>query len=94
MDPEQMEVILERFSRATNLLRTDLRELRLTLQHAIELNQVRLATLEKQADDHELRLRAASEGVTQFKVWSGLTAGGSGLVSLIALIKTFWGGQP
>lgn len=94
MDPEQMEVILERFSRATNLLRTDLRELSLTLQHAIELNQVRLATLEKQADDHELRLRAASEGVTQFKVWSGLTAGGSGLVSLIALIKTFWGGQP
>ncbi|MCK4815664.1 hypothetical protein KA005_07840, partial [bacterium] len=53
----------------------------------IELNQIhlkeiipnkrgqvnhRLNYLEKQVEDHEARLREATEGVTQFKVRSGL----------------------
>ena len=42
---------------------------------------------------HEMRLRAASEGVTQFKLFSGLASGSSGLMSLVALIKAVLGGS-
>jgi hypothetical protein len=72
----------------------------------IELNQVhlkeltpnkrgqvenRLYYLEKQVEDQEARLRAATEGVTQFKVRSGLTSVGSGLLSIMAILKSFLG---
>lgn len=62
------------------------------LQHSLDLigaelrimNQ-RLEALEKQANDHESRLRSATEGVTQLKVWAGLAAGGSGILTLVTL---------
>ena len=72
----------------------------------IELNQVhlkemipkkrgqvehRLHYLEKQVEDHEARLREATEGVTQFKVRSGLTSAGSGILSILAIVKAFFG---
>jgi hypothetical protein len=57
-----------------------------------ELHDHRLAQLEGAVRDHEERLREATDGVTQFKVWSGLAAGGSGLVSLAALIRAWFGG--
>ena len=73
----------------------------------IELNQVhlkemipnkrgqvehRLNNLEKQGDDHEARIREATEGVTQFKVRSGLTSAGSGILSVLAFLKSYIGG--
>ena len=73
----------------------------------IELNQIhlkemtpnkrgqvnhRLNYLEKQVEDHEARLRAATEGVTQFKVRSGLTSDGSGILSILAFLKSYLGG--
>ncbi len=69
----------------------------------IELNQIhlkeiipnkrgqvnhRLNHLEKQVEDHEERLREATEGVTQFKVRSGLTSAGSGSLSILAFLKS------
>jgi hypothetical protein len=59
----------------------------------IKMLNHRLDALEKLAVDHESRLRAATDGVTQFKVWSGLAAGGSGLMSLVALAQALmsWG---
>jgi hypothetical protein len=51
----------------------------------------RLYYLEKQVEDQEARLRAATEGVTQFKVRSGLTSVGSGLLSIMAILKSFLG---
>ncbi len=60
--------------------------------HQQALNDQRLSLLEEQIRDHETRIRAATEGVTQFKLFSGLTSGGSGLMSLVALLRTFLGG--
>jgi len=52
----------------------------------------RVVQLEEASKDHEARLRAATEGVTQFKVWSGLAAGGSSIMAIIAFIRAFTGG--
>jgi hypothetical protein len=58
--------------------------------HQKQFHDHRLSELELARQDHEQRLRSASEGVTQFKVWSGLAAGGSGLVSLAALLRAWF----
>ena len=77
----QAALIAEKFSHALDLIKDEQR-----------LINTKLERLEKTSDDHETRLRSATEGVTQFKVWSGLTAGGAGIVSIIALLRTFLGG--
>jgi hypothetical protein len=58
--------------------------------HQGQFHDHRLSALEKSELDHEQRLRLATDGVTQFKVWSGLAAGGSGVVSLFALLRTWF----
>ena len=77
----QAALVAEQFSHAVDLLRAEQK-----------LINSRLDRLEADSGDHEQRLRSATDGVTQFKVWSGLAAGGSGIVSLIALIRAFFGG--
>jgi len=54
-----------------------------------EFTQHRLDQLEKSVADHENRIRSATDGVTQFKVWSGLASGGSSVMSIVALVKAF-----
>lgn len=63
------------------------------LRSELKMVNHRMEALEKLAADHESRLRSATDGVTQFKVWSGLAAGGSGLMSLVALAQALmtWG---
>ncbi|NMB93252.1 MAG: hypothetical protein GYA26_03450 [Flexilinea flocculi] len=46
--------------------------------------------LEKQSLDHETRLRDATNGVTQFRLWSTLSNSGSALLSVTALIRSFF----
>ena len=75
----------------TEQLRESVNGLRADLQRRNELTGQRLAGLEKCSDDHEARLREATTGVTQFKVWSGLASGGTGILSIIAFIKSFLG---
>jgi hypothetical protein len=70
-------------------LEAELVRLRDAQAHLGQFTQHRLESLEKNAQDHEQRLRSATDGVTQFKVWSGLAAGGSGLVSLAALLRAW-----
>jgi hypothetical protein len=77
----QAALVAEQFSHAVDLLRSEQK-----------LINSRLDRLEVDSGDHEQRLRAATDGVTQFKVWSGLAAGGSSIVALIALIRAFFGG--
>jgi len=74
-------LIAEQLSHVVDLLKADNKML-----------SMRVESLERQVTDQETRLRSATDGVTQFKVWSGLAAGGSGLVSIIALIRAFMGG--
>jgi hypothetical protein len=55
-------------------------------QAALDVIHLRLDKIDKCIDDHELRIRTATEGVTQFKFFSG----GSGLLSLVAFISHFF----
>ena len=77
---------------ALDLLRADLDGLQVRLAHQDEMNSHRLKLLEGIANDHEARLRTATDGVTQFKMWTGLVSGSAGLAALTALVKSFLGG--
>ena len=85
-------LLTEQLRHANNLLQGQIRTLEARLAHQQAMNNQRLAILEEQIRDHETRIRAATEGVTQFKLFSGLASGGSGLMSLVAIIKAFLGG--
>ena len=70
-------------------IRGEIRLMRAELAHLRELNERRLAALEKICEDHESRLRDVTAGVTQFRFWSSVTSGGSTAMSLLALLKSF-----
>ena len=90
MNEEQVQLFAERLGRAMDHVEADLKEIRALLLHQGALTEQRLALLEKLCADHEVRLRTVQTGVTQFKVWSGLTSGSSELFSLVALLRTFF----
>lgn len=90
-DPTQA-LLTEQLQHANHLLQGQIKALQAQLDHQQRMNQQRLLILEEQMRDHEQRIRAASEGVTQFKLFSGLASGGSGLMSLAAILKAFLGG--
>lgn len=94
MKEEQAAVIAGQLRHALDLMQAEINALQARQSHQAEMTHQRLCVLEKRADDQEARLRSASEGVTQFKVFSGLAAGGSGLMSLAALVRAFFGGTP
>ena len=74
-----------------DMMDAKLDRIELNQEHLKELIGQRICQLEKQGDDHEARIRAATEGVTQFKVRNGLTTVGSGLLSILAMLKAFFG---
>jgi hypothetical protein len=88
-EDEQTLLLAEQLRHANSLLKAELAGLRHELEHMRSFNQHRLDDLEKQVSDHEGRLRAATDGVTQFKMWSGLANGGSGILALAALLKAY-----
>lgn len=70
-----------------------------SIRHHSALEDARLtaltaevAQLRRLLEDHEMRIRAATDGVTSFKVWSGLAGGGSAILSVISLARAFFGG--
>ena len=63
----------------------------LNQEHLKELIEQRINCLEKQGEDHEERIKVAAEGVTQFKVKSGFTSVVSGILSILAMVKAFFG---
>ena len=67
----------------------EIRLMRAELEHVREINERRLAAVEKVCEDHENRLRDVTAGVTQFRFWSSVTSGGSTAMSLLALLKSF-----
>ena len=82
-------LIAEQLRHANSLLRADLEGLRQELGHYRELTNLRLGDLEAARADHETRLRSAADGITQFKVYSGLLNGGSTLLALLAMLKAY-----
>ena len=92
MDEKTAALLTEQMRHANHLLQSQIKTLEARLVHIQRLNDQRLAILESQIRDHEARLRTATEGVTQFKLFAGLTSGGSGLMSLAAILKAFLGG--
>lgn len=92
MEDKTMALLTEQLHHASNLLSAQIKALDVKLSHQNAMNHQRLTMLEDQIRDHETRIRAATEGVTQFKLFSGLASGGSGLMSLVAILKTFLGG--
>jgi hypothetical protein len=89
---DENEMLAEQLKHAMTLLRVEINALRVELEHQRQFSEHRLSQLERVRDDHEERLRGVGDGVTQFKVWAGLASGGSGLVSVAALIKAWFGG--
>jgi hypothetical protein len=47
-----------------------------------------LTALEESQRDHESRIRLLTDGVTQFKVWSGHASGSSSRIAFLALLRT------
>ncbi len=70
-------------------VRGEIKLMRAELSHLRELNERRLTMMEKTVEDHEVRLRDVTNGVTQFRFWSSVTSGGSTAMSLLALLKSF-----
>lgn len=92
MEDKSAALLTEQLRHANNLLQARIQTLEARLAHQQAMNDQRLGMLEEQIRDHETRIRTATEGVTQFKLFSGLASGGSGLMSLAALLKAFLGG--
>lgn len=92
MEDKATALLTEQLRHANNLMQARINTLEARLAHQQAMNHQRLAVLEEQIRDHETRIRAATEGVTQFKLFSGLASGGSGLISLVAILKAFLGG--
>jgi len=88
----QVALIAEQLRHTLDLLQAQIDTLRQSQAHIRELTDHRLARLEAQAQDTEQRLRNVTEGVTQFKVFASLASGGSGFMSLVALLRSFLGG--
>ena len=99
MGEEQAAVISEQLGRLKDNIESRFQKIESLINYQNALSEERLlslraevADLKKAKEDHETRIRSATEGVTQFKMFSGLANGGSGLLSILALIKSFFGG--
>ena len=93
MDESQSQYLLiaEQMKHALDLMRADIDAIRAQVNHNRELGDRRLGSLEKCSDDHEQRIRTATDGVTQFKMYSSLVSGGAFITALAALLKAFLG---
>jgi hypothetical protein len=96
MDSAEAKLISEQLGRIADQLTSRINQLDERLKHQAALDGERvtairseLADLRESSKDHEARIRLATDGVTQFKVWSGLGSGFSGMVSIAAFIKSF-----
>jgi len=92
MDNDQVALITEQMRHALDLMRAGIDALQTQQSHDRQMSDQRLAALERTAADQEQRLRAATEGVTQYKVWAGLAGGGSSILSVLAMLRAFIGG--
>lgn len=91
MQDAHAALIAEQMHHALDLMRAEIDLLKARQTSNMEMMDHRLSRLEMQIRDHELRLQEATQGVTQFKVWSGLTSGSSSVLAVIAFLKAVVG---
>jgi hypothetical protein len=98
VEEEQVRLIVEQVARLKDNLGGRFTHLENEINHQGELIAGRMENLEAGLErlqqalaDHEQRLRLVTDGVTQFKVFSGLASGGSGIMALAAFIRSFLG---
>lgn len=87
MEETQAALLAEQMKHALDILRSDLETLRVQQAHNQKMTDHRLSLAENALLDHEGRLRSNTDGVSQFKLWSGT----SGLLALAALVRSFFG---
>lgn len=97
MGDDQAAVISEQLGRLKDNIESRFQKIEALINHQNELSEERLRALRlevgelrKAKEDHETRIRSATEGVTQFKMFSGLANGGSGILSIIAFVRSFF----
>jgi predicted double-glycine peptidase len=95
----QQQLLAEQLLRFSDNISARLKSLENLIKHQMVLEDERLETircdireLRSILTDHELRIRSNTDGVAQFKVWSGLSGGGSLFISVAALIRSIFGG--
>jgi dynactin complex subunit len=96
-EPSQMAALLtEQLGRFKDRIESSLNVLETEQRHQKEINDLQkqlyegqIDDLKKQVSDHETRIRAATDGVTQFKTWSGIISGGSFIAAIAAFLKAF-----
>jgi hypothetical protein len=82
-------LITEQFAHAVDRLKADTSQLRAAHENDRRFIIHRVEAAEKRLDDHEGRLRSASEGVTTFKAYTGFLTLLSALLSIAAIIRSF-----
>jgi len=90
IDPPSPALLSEQLRHLGTLYKAKIDALESRSQSDRDMYLHRINSLEKQIQDHETRIRTATEGVTQFKLFYGLASGGSSIMSIIALIKSFF----
>jgi len=91
VDENNAALLAEQLRHAIDLLKAEQETLETRLEHAVRMMEQQLADLESKTADHEQRLRTVSDGVTQLKVTSSLMSGSSSVLSITALVKSFFG---
>jgi hypothetical protein len=84
------QLVAAKLHHTIDLIRNEIEAAKTLQMHYKEFTDHRLKQLEDDVKDHEQRLRAATDGVIQFKTYHTVASGGSGLMSLLALIKSFF----
>ena len=84
------QLVAAKLQHTIDLIRNEIEAVKTLQLHYKEFTDHRLSQLEDEVKDHEQRLRAATDGVTQFKTFHTLASGGSSFLSFLALIKSFF----
>lgn len=99
MEDTDVKLLAEQLGRFQDQIRARMDLLDVNLAHQAAINDVKFESSAKElggmqvaVNDHETRIRAATDGVTTFKAWVGLASGGSVVLSIIGFLKAMFGG--
>jgi hypothetical protein len=95
---QSVQLLIQQLGRFQDRISARMDRIEESIRHHSELEAEKttglrsdLAALRTAVNDHETRIRAATDGITVFKTWSGLASSGSTVMSIVALVKSFLG---